>query len=100
VVHFSFSPKFLAQLKEICGYLWENRSESAAREFDEKVFAETEKLEHSPQRWQRVEIPRVDGEFRRALLGVYQIFYEIDGEHITIHAIVGGRRRPPLFHPE
>jgi plasmid stabilization system protein ParE len=100
VVHFTFSPKFIAQLKEICHYLLENRSEEVAREFEEKVFKEIEKLEHSPQRWLRVEIPRVDGEFRRILVGVYQIFYEIEDDHIIIHAIVDGRRRPPLFHAE
>jgi hypothetical protein len=59
-----------------------------------------EKLEPSPQRWQRVEIPRGDGEFRRILVGAYQIFYELEGDHIIIHAIVDGRRRPPLFHPD
>lgn len=100
MVHITISPKFITQLKQICQYLAENRSEVLAQQFEEKVFEEIEKLEHSPQRWQRVEIPRVEGEFRRILVGVYQIFYEIQGEHILIHAIVDGRRRPPLFHPD
>lgn len=100
MVHFTISPKFISQLKGICQYLAENQSEEHARQFEEKIFDEIEKLEHSPQRWQRIEIPRVEGEFRRILVGVYQIFYEIEGEHIAIHAIVDGRRRPPLFHPD
>lgn len=98
MVHFSLSPKFVAQLKEICEYLVENRSVEFARQFEESVFVAIEKLEHSPQRWQRVEIPHLTGEFRRILVGVYQIFYELEGEHIFIHSIVDGRRRPPLFH--
>jgi plasmid stabilization system protein ParE len=100
VAQFTLSPRFIAQLKEICRYFAENRSLEFARQFEEKVFTEIEKLEHSPQRWQRVEIPRVEGEFRRILVGVYEVFYEIDGDHIIIHGIVDGRRRPPLFHPE
>lgn len=100
MVQFTISPKFVAQLEEICHFLLVNRSEKAAYEFKEKVFEEIEKLEHFPQRWQRMEIPRVEGEFRRILIGVHQVFYELEGEHITIHAIVDGRRRPPLFHPD
>ncbi|MCG3120473.1 MAG: hypothetical protein ALAOOOJD_03205 [bacterium] len=99
MVPFTFSPKFISQLKEICEYLWENRSAQVALEFEEKVFAAIEKLEHSPQRWQRIEIPNVDGEFRRILIGVYQIFYELEGEYVIVHSIVDGRRRPPLFYP-
>jgi len=102
VVQFTLTPKFIAELRAICDYLWENRSEQVARELDDKVFEAIEKLEHSPQRWQRVEISDVDGEFRRILVGVYQIFYEyeIRENHITIYSIVDGRRRPPLFHPD
>lgn len=100
MVQITLSPRFIAQLKEICQYFVENRSLEFAQNFEEKVFEEIESLEHSPQRWQRVEIPRVTGEFRRILVGVYQVFYEIDRGNVIIHSIVDGRRRPPLFIPE
>lgn len=100
MVQITLSPKFIVQLKEVCQYFAENRSEEFARQFEEKVFQEIEKLEHWPQRWQRIEIPRVEGEFRRILVGTHQVFYELSGKAILIHAIVDGRRRPPLFHPD
>lgn len=92
----TISPKFLAQLKEICLYLAEHRSAEFAQSFQENAFAEIEKLLPFPRRWQRVDLPRIGGEFRR----IFQIFHEIDGEQILIHAIVDDRRRPPLFQPE
>jgi plasmid stabilization system protein ParE len=100
VVQITLSPKFIFQLKEICQYFAENRSDDFARQFEEKGFQEIEKLEHGPQRWQRVEIPHVEGEFRRILVGPHQVFYELSGQDIFVHAIVDGRRRPPLFHPD
>jgi plasmid stabilization system protein ParE len=96
----TLSPRFVAQLKEICQYFAEHHSVDFARQFEVKVFAALEKLEHSPQRWQRVEIPHFAGEVRRILVEAYQVFYEINGDHIAVHAIIDGRRRPPLFRPE
>lgn len=99
MVQITISPKFISQLKEISGYLTENRSVEFAQALVGKAFEEIADLQRFPQRWQQIEIPGVDGEFRRILLGVYQIFYEKSGEQITIHSIIDGRRRPPLFRP-
>ncbi|MGH7494450.1 MAG: type II toxin-antitoxin system RelE/ParE family toxin [bacterium] len=100
MVTIEISPKFLAQLEEICFYLAANRSAEFSQEFQEEIFVEIERILPFPRRWQQVNIPAVPGEFRRILHGVYQIFYEIDAGRIMIHAIVDGRRRPPLFQPD
>jgi len=100
VAHITISPKFIAQLKEICEYLGENRSAEFANEFVDKVFDEIAQLERFPKLWQQIDIPHVEGEFRRILQGVHQIFYENADEHIIVHSIFDGRRRPPLFRPD
>ena len=99
MVQIAVSPKFIGQLKDICRYIAENRSFEVALQFYDDVIEEIDELETFPRRWKRVHFRDIKGEFRRILFGVYHIYFEIEGKKITIHAIVDGRRRPPLFTP-
>ncbi|MFM9962480.1 MAG: type II toxin-antitoxin system RelE/ParE family toxin [Planctomycetaceae bacterium] len=87
----AFHPEAAAEFEEaLCWY--SERSERAAKGFDEAVSKALRKMEQAPERW-----PLIDRRHRLIILEKpfpYHVVYRVDDDVLTVIAVAHHRRRP------
>ena len=87
----AFHPEAAAEFEEaLCWY--SERSERAAKRFDEAVSKALRDIEQAPDRW-----PLIDRRHRFRILEnkfPYHVIYRVDGDVLTVIAVAHHRRRP------
>jgi plasmid stabilization system protein ParE len=87
----AFHPKAAAEFEEaLCWY--SERSERAAKGFDEAVSKALRDIELAPERW-----PLIDSRHRFKILEnrfPYHVVYRVDDDCLTVIAVAHHRRKP------
>lgn len=91
MANIAFHPEAAAEFEQaLCWY--SERSEQAAKGFDEAVSKALSDIEQAPERW-----PLIDRRHRLKILEKrfpYHIIYRVDDDFLTVIAVAHHRRKP------
>ncbi len=86
------NPVAIADVQEIRAYISED-SPAAAEKMGNDIYSMIEKLADFPEMGSSLSAKvDINTDYRFLICGVYLIFYKVEGEFVSVHRILNGKR--------